>query len=160
MAESYQKNPLSADEGTKSWVRILGYISSFLIVFINTCLLLSIRSFANLEKHTTITHLDISVAEKLSIAQFCNTALITFLANYWIYHVSGSSTNNELFKEGGLVTDLFSIFLSNAFIPIVMTYFNPWYGFRLYKRWKLERQGENSFTTQAEANEFFKIQTY
>ena len=59
-----------------------------------------------------------------------------------------------MFKEGGLITDLYSIFLTNAFVPIVMTYLNPWYAFRLYKRRKLEKEGGNSFVTQAEANEY------
>lgn len=112
-----------------------------------------IRKFASLEKHSTVTHLDISVAEKLSFAQFCNTALITLFVNYWIYH--NDDNNYGLFKEGGLITDLFSIFLSNSFIPILSTYFNPWYGLRLYKRRKIEKEGENCFYTQAEANEYF-----
>lgn len=40
-----------------------------------------------MECHSTLTNNNVSVAEKLSIAQFCNTALITFLANYFIYPV-------------------------------------------------------------------------
>ena len=97
--------------------------------------------------------MNISVAEKLTFAQFCNTAIITFLANYAIYSKK-ENWREQLFTDGGLVTDLSSIFISNAIIPIIMTYCNPWYVFRLYKRWKLEKAGEKSFTTQSEANEY------
>ena len=152
VAEEYRQTPdAQKNSSTQAWVRMLGYIASFLIVFINTCLLLCIRQFANVERHSTLTHMNISVAEKLTIAQFCNTALITFLANYAIYHQKYD--NRELFTEGGIITDLNSIFLMNAFVPIIMNYCNPWFLLRLYQRWKLEKDVENSFVTQAEANE-------
>ena len=61
----------------------------------------------SLECHTTLTGNNISVAEKLSIAQFCNTALITFLANYAIYY-----TNiYDLFTDGQSIVYIFPLSL-------------------------------------------------
>lgn len=48
-----------------------------------------------MECHSTITRNNVSVAEKLSVAQFCNTAIITFLANYLIYKVQNIFTDGN-----------------------------------------------------------------
>ena len=49
--------------------------------------------------------------------------------------------NNKINKlllnldAGGLIYDVFFLYLANAFVSPLSTYFNPWYFFRLFRRW-------------------------
>lgn len=45
----------------------LSFIVSFVIVFINGCLTVSIKKFASSEYRATVTHLNQSIGEKLSL---------------------------------------------------------------------------------------------
>lgn len=62
---------------------------------------------------------------------------------------------NHLFIEGGLVSDVFSIFVVNAILPAIFNLLNPYYFLKKYNEKKLKKDGMNSFTTQAEANQLF-----
>lgn len=70
--------------------------SSGLIVAINGILSIAIVQFANIEIYSTTTAYHTSIAKKLGVAQFVNTALISLIVNLTVY-------GNRLFVNGGLV---------------------------------------------------------
>lgn len=51
------------------------------------------------------------------------------------------------------------IFLSNAYIPPLMSIFDSFFFLKLFRKWKTERSLKkgHSITTQSEANEFFNL---
>ena len=59
-------------------VKLIALLISVLIFAINYILAFAIKKFAYFEKSETITEYNISIAEKLTFAQFFNTALLTF----------------------------------------------------------------------------------
>lgn len=63
---------------------LLGILASLIITIINQALFHVIDFFGRLEKHSTRTSFDISVASKLGVAQFMNTALLSLILNFVI----------------------------------------------------------------------------
>lgn len=127
--------------------QILGVLVGFLISFINTCLSISTRRFANFELHTTRTNYFVSVAKNLSIATFLNSAIVilvtsVILETYW--------------KKSGLLDQVFIVFICNAILPSISTLLDPWHLIRKFRRNKYEKQGESCTLTQLEANELFE----
>jgi|LauGreDrversion4_2_1035121.scaffolds.fasta_scaffold297722_1 hypothetical protein len=65
-----------------SWGKnLLSGVISFIIWFINLCLLLLIKKLTEYERHRTYTAYNFSVAFKLTLAQFLNTAIIPVIIN-------------------------------------------------------------------------------
>jgi hypothetical protein len=85
-----------------------------------------------------------SIAMKLAIARFVNTAILPCIAN---------ASNDRWFVDGGLVSDSFSIMISISFIDPTLMLIDPGYIVQLLKRWYEKRKGDKSMMTQAEANE-------
>jgi hypothetical protein len=54
---------------------------SFIVVVVNLLLGRIIRIFSAFEKHKTMTHYNLSVASKLTVALFINTALLPLFVN-------------------------------------------------------------------------------
>jgi hypothetical protein len=65
-----------------SRIRIVTVISSFFVVVVNKSLLIIVRKFSLRENHITYTSYNLSVAFKLTIARFVNSAIIPILVNY------------------------------------------------------------------------------
>lgn len=72
-----------------------------------------------MEKHSTKTNYDISVAKKLGIAQFLNTAILSLLVNFLIKE-PGETLVTTMWKPGGLNADVMLIFITNSIIPWAM----------------------------------------
>lgn len=85
LGQAYVNSTNSGSEtsmATAVAITILGLVASLLISMINIVLGFVIRKFAQIEKHSTLTEFNISVAKKLGIAQFLNTAMITLIVNF------------------------------------------------------------------------------
>ena len=94
-------------------VTVLGVIVSFVISFINIALTLLLKFFGNLEKHSTLTHLNISNSIKLGFvnifffcfylfiiinlkAQFFNTAILILVVKL----ITISDGTKRIFSPG------------------------------------------------------------
>jgi len=65
-----------------SWGKnLFSGVISIIILLINYCLLLLIKKLTEYERHRTYTAYNFSVAFKLTLAQFLNTAIIPVIIN-------------------------------------------------------------------------------
>jgi len=81
-------------------------VCSIVIVAINQLLGKIVRTLSVKEKHETYTAYNLSVAFKLTFARFINTAIVPCIVNIKV---------GQWFREGGLVSDIFSIMISLSF---------------------------------------------
>lgn len=64
-----------------------------------------------------MTNHRISVAFKLIIARFANTAIVPFLVSFY-------NGWEDLYDEGGLVSDIFYLLIALAFVDPILYLFN------------------------------------
>lgn len=121
--------------GLLSSVRLLSFLASFLIVFINGVLRIVIRTFSTYEKHMTYTKFHLSVAFKFTMAFFINSAVLPLL----LY-----MDTKDWFIPGGLVVDASFTLISVGFIGPFTYIFDPFYIIRLCKRRSEKKKGEKS----------------
>ena len=115
---SVAQDSYNRDKNAKSSiVWVLSVVSSLIIIVINSLLTIFIYKFADFEIYNSLTDFHISIAYKLSISQFINTAIISFFTNLLL---NGRNFN----IDGGLINDIFSIIMSNAIVPTVMEFLN------------------------------------
>lgn len=128
-------------------VRFLSFVCSFVIIITNTSLRTVVRSLSLKEQHETYTAYNLSVAFKLAIVRFVNTAIVPTVVNY--YH-------GRWFVDGGLVSDYFSIMISVSFTDPVLYLVDFGIIVQYLKKWYFRRQGKDCLLTQEEANELFQ----
>ena len=73
---------------------------------VNTNLRNVIRTLTEREKHETYTAYNISVATKLTITRFCNSAIVPVLVNAYA---------GDWFNDDGLISDVFTLLISLSF---------------------------------------------
>lgn len=128
-------------------LEVISVIIALVIMVINNALNFAIRKFAAYESHSTFTGYFISVARRLSLVTFINTAITLFVTHLIL---------QNLWKDGGLLNDVFTVFLITVIIGPLSNVFNPWYFWRLYKRSSIIKQGKACKLTQREANLIFE----
>ncbi|CAD8121477.1 unnamed protein product [Paramecium sonneborni] len=136
-------------------INLLGFASSILILIINTVLAKMIVKFTELEQQATRTYYDVSVAYKMGVAQFLNTAILTLIINLFITE-DVSSLNQAIWQTGGLNSNIMLIFITNSIMPWLTQLLDVNYFYKLYVRQKIIRQGEDCKYTQNEANQAFE----
>ena len=92
-------------------IRFLSFVVAFVIILINNILKWVVRYLTEKERHETYTAFNISVAIKLMLARFVNTAIVPVIINI---------QSDMWFNEGGLVSDLFSIMISISFVDPIL----------------------------------------
>ena len=92
-------------------IRVISFICAFVIIIINNLLKIIVKYLTTKEKHETNTAFNLSLAVKLMLARFVNTAIVPVIINTKI---------GEWFSEGGLVSDLFSIMVSISVIDPIL----------------------------------------
>ncbi|KRX03843.1 hypothetical protein PPERSA_04638 [Pseudocohnilembus persalinus] len=151
--DSNEKNQDKIDITSRVIQYILSICVSFVVVFINGCLTIFIKRFSAKESRSTETHLNVSIAEKLTIAQFTNTALLTLAANFII-------SVDDVWSDNGLIVDIFYIAIVQAVLFPFNNYFSIFKLLRMWKRYKIkttrEKEGESCVITQGEANFWFE----
>ena len=124
---------------------LMGLCPAMGVVVINMMLSRIIRFFTKYEKHTTNTHYDTSVAAKLTIALFLNSALVPFVVNW-----------DDFYSSHGLAKQLNYIMLANALFYPVAYVFNPHWLIR-WSCGRLEvRKRQRCMLTQLEANKLLE----
>jgi Skp family chaperone for outer membrane proteins len=131
---------------TVNWagVRFVTTISSLFVVIVNKFLLIVVRKFSLKERHLTLTGYNLSVATKLTLARFFNSAMVPIFVNWEI---------ENWFDQGGLVQDVSYLILIIAFTEPLTMLIDVFYIKRLFMRYKNKGSGEDCRMTQAEAND-------
>ena len=93
----------------------LSIVASCVITIINMSLRIVVRRFSLYEKHETYSNHNISVAMKLTMARFLNTAIVPILIN---------RAFDRWTAEGGLVSDIFYLILSISFLDPLLYWIN------------------------------------
>lgn len=119
-------------------IRVLSFVCAFVIIFINTLLRNVVVYLTVFERHETRTAYNLSVAMKLVIARFVNTAIVPVIVNIY---------SNRWFVDGGLVSDIFSIMVSIAFIDPLVQVMNIGGNIKRFSAWMEERKGNESKIT-------------
>lgn len=86
------------------------------------------------EKHSTYTKYDLSVATKLMLSTFVNSAILPLIIN---------SDKSLWFKNSGLALTIFYNTLSIAFVSPFLTFFSVSYFIKKIKIRIEENKGEN-----------------
>lgn len=131
-----------------SWlVRLVSIFNSIVVVFVNLLLQWLIRLLSSYEKHMTYTKFRLSVATKLMIATFVNTAILPLINNL---------DRKSWFDNGGLVTTIFYNVISVSFVTPLLNVFSITYILRRFRMWKEFKKGLESKLTQKQANDLFE----
>ena len=104
----------------------------------------TVRKLSIKENHETYTAYNLSVAFKLGLVRFINTAIVPTVIN---------SAPSRWFPDGGLVSDYFSIMVALSITDPVIDLLDFGFIVQKFKQWYYRRQGDQCILTQAEANE-------
>lgn len=94
------------DLKNKTKAQALSALSSVILVVINTLLVTVIRKFSLMERHETITKMNVSVAIKLTVARFINSSAVLVAVN---------KNAKNWFEGGNLVYDASMLMIIMAF---------------------------------------------
>lgn len=145
------KEKIKKSQEKKNILMFLSYLISFaisiVIAIINSIIQLILEKLTIKEKAHTKTQRYLSYSIKLTLLTFCNSALVPYVA----YLIWRASTIDVLSKN------IFMIFLTNSFLPIVWL-FNPKYIFAFLTRkiFCIERSENENKYNQRELNKFFE----
>ena len=126
---------------------MLSFVCAFVIIFINTLLKNVVVYLTVFERHETRTAYNLSVAMKLVIARFVNTAIVPVIVNIY---------SSRWFIDGGLVSDIFSIMISISFVDPIVQLMNIGGNIKRFMAWRELKKGKESRITQLEANKLLE----
>lgn len=150
LAVSYfQRFLIAQDDSQNNFLEkmVINSMGAATIVMINHVLNYVIDLFTVMEKHSTYTGYQTALAGKKIIAAFFNTAFIYILISIYF---------SDLVGRTGLVQNLLYIYINNMIINVMLFIFDPFYLLKLYKQRQFERNLENTFLRQNEANSLFE----
>jgi hypothetical protein len=128
----------------KATVKFLSFLCSFVIIATNISLRTIVRKLSIKENHETYTAYNLSVAFKLGLARFINTAIVPSVIN---------GSPDRWFPDGGLVSDYFSIMVAVSITDPLLYVLDFGFIVQKLKQWYYRKQGNTCMLTQAEANE-------
>ena len=103
---------------------------SWVIVLFNKFLIgPAIKNFVVMEKIETKTQFNISMAKKVTVALFINTALLVYVIEIII--------GDNIIGNGGFIQAETAVFISNAWFTIAVWVIDPWYIDKVYQRNKV-----------------------
>lgn len=95
---------LRESQGQSSWgIRIMSIFISVVILAINEILAYAIRWLTHHEKHKTLTNMNLSLINKISVAQFLNTCILVV-----VVHVIQNKPSYKIDIKGKLTETLIS----------------------------------------------------
>ncbi|CAD8092456.1 unnamed protein product [Paramecium primaurelia] len=147
-ADEQAKAVKNGDLNPNYKVKVIAQLASISIIIINYILSIVIRKVSLFERFSTQTGFNISLASKSSLAQFVNTAVITFAISTWV--------TKNIYGTGGLVYNQTYVFISNAILPALIQLIDSstimkW----LYQFFEL-RKGKASVKTQKQLHDLFE----
>lgn len=117
-----------------SSVRFLSFLCSFVITATNISLRAIVRTLSIKENHETYTAYNLSVAFKLGLVRFINTAIVPTVINW---------NHARWFPDGGLVNDYFSIMITVSLTDPILYYFDAGIVVQKIKQWYFKNQGDS-----------------
>ncbi len=102
--------------------RLVSFVIASIIMCINYLLKWMIKNVTAFENQRTHTEFNLSVAVKLTVARFVNSAIVPVIINI---------KSDRWFADGGLVFDVFSVMLMISIIDTFSQWLDP--EFRLKK---------------------------
>lgn len=144
LKDDQSENPTTA-ETTR--LTFLGLVPAIIISIINIGLTKTIRYFGQLEKYDTNTAYQTSVAFKLTMAMFINTAIVALI----VYN-----DEDDWYGLDSLIGEVQSIVIVNAALGPLLYFFSPWYAYKKFKQWWEMRKGARSKLTQQQAHTLFE----
>ncbi len=132
------KSNLNKTSAPKSVIIALSFLCSFVIIIVNKSLNTIVRTLSIKEKHETYTAYNLSVAFKLTLVRFINTAIVPVVVNAY---------SGRWFIEGGLVQDIFSIMISISFTDPILYVLDFGEVVRAVKKWYYINQGDKCLLT-------------
>ncbi|CAK58393.1 unnamed protein product (macronuclear) [Paramecium tetraurelia] len=150
-AESAEEQALAVKQGDLKpniKVKIIAQVASISIIVINALLAMFIKNISLFEKFSTQTGFNISLASKSSMAQFINTAVITFAISTWV--------TKNIYGAGGLVYNQTYVFISNAFIPGIIQLIDAGTISKWLFQYLEKKKGSKSIKTQQQLHELFE----
>ncbi|EAS04169.2 transmembrane protein, putative (macronuclear) [Tetrahymena thermophila SB210] len=155
---SYTKsNSIEPNNYEKFIIQIISLGISIFITVINEVLVRLVEKINQLKKFRMKTSEQTSFMIILCLTQFFNSTVIPLLLLIMVS--SADSYYSILYSPTGLILNQNSIFMTNAFLPILMTFiFDPSYRWKQFNRNRQKKLGEqNKCTyTQREAQELFQ----
>ncbi|CAD8053519.1 unnamed protein product [Paramecium sonneborni] len=143
-AEAIKKGDLSPNFK----VKLIAQVASISIIVINALLAMIIKNVSLFERFSTQTGYNISLASKSSMAQFVNTAVITFAISTWV--------TKNIYGTGGLVYNQTYVFLSNAFIPAIVSLIDAGTLSKWVFQYLEKKKGNKSLKTQKQLHELYE----
>ncbi|CAK77359.1 unnamed protein product (macronuclear) [Paramecium tetraurelia] len=135
------------DVETDQGVNMSSMIAALLTTFINSFVVGRLSNFlVGFESYETYSLYTVSLASKLSLMLFVNSAIIAFLAST-IY-------TRNLFGPGGLIYTETYFFMTNAIIPPIVTLVDPNRIVKSLKLWWIKKF--NKAVTQKELNSLYE----
>ena len=110
------------DDSQSRIMQVILLVPAVVVSFLNLVLSKTIRFFCSLEPFDTYTEYNASVAWKLSIAMFLNSAIVPLLV-YW----------DEWYGFDSMIMEVWNIILTNAVLSPAFLFFDSNYGIRLIK---------------------------
>eukprot|EP01016_Furgasonia_blochmanni_P028922 TRINITY_DN3045_c0_g1_i7.p2 TRINITY_DN3045_c0_g1~~TRINITY_DN3045_c0_g1_i7.p2 ORF type:complete len:400 (+),score=43.92 TRINITY_DN3045_c0_g1_i7:2281-3480(+) len=148
---SYAQISIKSERGYSKWkVQLIGFIASLALMITNSLLSILIKHLTNFETYINKTEFNISWATKTSIAQFVNTAMVTYVVKA-IY-------DTNFWATGGFIQSMTTLLLMNAIQTPLMTIIDPGYLVKLFTRGRLKSDGEKGkcVLTQAELHQVYE----
>ncbi len=115
-------------------MRFLSFVCSFVIVATNISLRSIVRTLSIKENHETYTAYNLSVAFKLGLVRFINTAIVPTVIKW---------NHAQWFPDGGLVNTYFSIMISVSFTDPILYIIDFGYIIQKLKQWYFKGQGKD-----------------
>jgi len=145
-------------------VQGLSIVASLVIMMTNFILTKTVKYFTKYEKNLTYTHYLRGVTKKLAIALFLNTALTNLLAEIILADgdqdsLSDRVSNLNFYGKGGLLENMYWVFITNGILSPFIGLFDPYYFYRRLKQYRLERNEDRGITnnlTQSQANTLYE----
>ncbi|EAR91024.2 transmembrane protein, putative (macronuclear) [Tetrahymena thermophila SB210] len=123
--------------------------SAAIIVINNFVITLSFTYFVHIECYNTRTVYNVSLAKRLTIALFVNSALVITFISFFV--------TKNVYQKGGLVYTTFYYFVIDIFLSFISSLIDEDYYVYLIKKWWYSRQGKKSRITQKEAHEIYQL---
>lgn len=114
------------DDPNSGKVKFLSFLCSFVVIAINIMLLSVVRILSVKERHETHTGYNLSVAFKLALVRFINTAIVPTVVN---------AASDGWFTSGGLVSVYFSIMISMSVTTPITFFLDAGIIITALKRW-------------------------
>ena len=117
-------------------VNIVSYSIGLTITIINKLIINLITIIVNYEGLITYTEINISLARKLTLAMFVNTAIQSFVIKVVIPWslVGFDFARSSIINPGGLTWNQNSILLSNLFFTFIWNLTDPFYLFKMAQK--------------------------